>query len=90
MSFKNLDIRKKIFLFIGLAFVLTMLVFGGVVLMQFNGLQNATNLSLKNSLMTKEKQRIKNSTHVMAQNLEILVQNQAANTSKEELKELII
>ncbi len=90
LSFKNLDIRKKIFLFIGLAFVITMLVFGGVVLMQFNGLQNATNQSLKSSLMTKEKQRIKNATHVMAQNLEFLVQNNSNNTSTEELRALIV
>jgi len=90
LSISNLNIKQKIFLFIGIAFIFTMLIFGGVVLYQFNNLQNATNESLKTSLMTKEKERIKNATHVMAQNLELLVQNNTVSNSNKELKEMIV
>lgn len=87
---KNLNIKTKIFMFIGLSFVITMLVFGGIVFYKFDDLQKATDQSLKNSLLTKEKERIQNATHVMAQNLELIVENQPTGSNQEEITEAIV
>ena len=86
----NLDIKKKILVFIGLAFLLTIVAIGGVVFYQFNNLQNATGQNLQSSLLTKEKERISNATEVMAKNLELIVASQSADITQEELKTLLI
>ncbi len=86
----NLDIKKKILLFIGVAFLVTIIAIGGIVFYQFNNLQAETGNILKESLLTKEKERISNATEVMAQNLELIVTNQGENITEEDLQELLI
>ena len=86
----NLDIKKKILLFIGVAFLITIITIGGIVFYQFNNLQAETGNILKESLLTKEKERISNATEVMAQNLELIVNEQGENVGEGRLQELLV
>ena len=84
----NLNIKMKILIFVGIAFMLTMFIIGGIVYFQFNSLKETTHQSLKKSLLDKEKEKISNITHVMKQNLEFLVEEQTEGTTEEDIKEI--
>ena len=87
---KNLPIKKKILLGVGGSFLLVMLIIGVVINYQFENLQTENNSNLRKVLLTKEKERIKNAVHSMAQSLGELYKDNEADLSESELKELIV
>ena len=87
---QGLSIRNKILLGVGGTFLLVMLVIGFVINGQFQNLQEENNKNLRKVLLDKEKQRIKNAVHSMAQSLGNLQQRNEAELSKAELRDLIV
>ncbi|MGM0369817.1 MAG: methyl-accepting chemotaxis protein [Bacillota bacterium] len=87
---KDLSIKNKILLGVGGSFLAVMLIIGVVINYQFENLQTENNSNLKKVLLGKERQRIKDATHAMAQSLGQLYQQNKSNLSEEELRELIV
>jgi len=83
---KNLSIKNKILLGVGGSFLIVMLVIGIVINYQFENLQTENNSNLKQVLLDKEKQRIEDATHAMAQSLGELYQQNIGDLSQEELR----
>ncbi|GAB6100103.1 methyl-accepting chemotaxis protein [Halanaerocella petrolearia] len=86
---KNLNIKFKIILGIGISFLLVMVVIGGVVGYQFNRLQQENSQNLKKVLLGKERERIKNATHSVAKTFSQIYKEKKGKLSKSELKDLI-
>ncbi|TDX48224.1 methyl-accepting chemotaxis protein [Orenia marismortui] len=89
-KFKDMKIKRKILVGIGLSFIIAMLILGGMVVYQFNKLSDNSAINLKEVLLTKERDRIKDTVHTMAQNLEQIYQENKEELSEKELKELIV
>src|SRR6056297_3228074 len=67
MFFKNLNISKKIFLVIGLSFLVLVLVMGYFFNQQFNNLRQENTKTVSSYLLDLEKERIKNATETASQ-----------------------
>ncbi|MGM0502121.1 MAG: methyl-accepting chemotaxis protein [Bacillota bacterium] len=87
---KDLTIKNKILLGVGGSFLIVMLIMGLVINYQFNSLQEQNNSNLKEVLLAKERERIKNTVHSMAQSLGEVYQENKDNLSESELRELIV
>ena len=88
MFFKNLNISKKIFLVIGLSFLILILIMGYFFNQQFNNLREENTKTVSSYLLELEKKRIKNATETASQFLgELSIAN--SDLSQEELKEII-
>lgn len=88
MFFKNLNIAKKIFLVIGLSFLVLVLIMGFFFNHQFNNLREENSETVSRYLLELEKERIKNATETASQFLgELSLSN--SDLSEEELKQII-
>ncbi|TDO94417.1 methyl-accepting chemotaxis sensory transducer with Cache sensor [Halanaerobium saccharolyticum] len=88
MGFKNLNIAKKIFLVIGLSFLILVLIMGYFFNQQFNTLREENTQTVSSYLLDLEKKRIKNSTETASQFLgELSISN--SELSEQNLEELI-
>ena len=88
MSFKNLNIAKKIFLVIGLSFLVLILIMGYFFNQQFNNLREENTKTVSSYLLDLEKERIKNATETASQFLgELSTAN--SDLSQEELQQII-
>jgi methyl-accepting chemotaxis protein len=88
MVFKNLNIAKKIFLVIGLSFLVLVLIMGYFFNQQFNNLREENTETVSRHLLDLEKERIKNATETATNFLgELSISNSDLN--QENLQELI-
>ena len=88
MFFKNLSIAKKIFLVIGLSFLVLVLIMGYFFNQQFDNLRKENTKTVSRYLLELEKKRIKNATETASQFLgEVSSSNN--NLNKQNLQELI-
>jgi len=90
IKIRDMKIRIKILMGIGLSFLVMMLILGGVVIRGFDKLADNNSSLLKEVLITREYDRIKDTVHTMAQNLAEIYRENQATLSKEELRELIV
>jgi methyl-accepting chemotaxis protein len=86
---KNLKIRNKILLGIGISLLVGSLVIGGVIYYQFNSLVDTSHDSLKENLLDKEREKIKQLAQTKAQDLAQVYEENKDNMSNEELRQLI-
>ncbi|MGP3777359.1 cache domain-containing protein [Halanaerobium saccharolyticum] len=89
MFFKNLSIAKKIFLVIGLSFLVLVLIMGYFLNYQFNKLSHDNTETVSRYLLDSEKERIQHATETAAGFMEELVAERENNLSLEELTSLI-
>jgi methyl-accepting chemotaxis protein len=90
IKIRDMKIRIKILVGIGFSFLLMMLVLGGVVIKGFDKLANNNAVLLKEALLTKERDRIRDTVHTMAQNLAEIYRENKDSLSTKELRELIV
>ena len=88
MFFKNLSIAKKIFLVIGLSFLVLVLIMGYFFNQQFNNLREENTNTVSRYLLDLEKQRIKNATETASQFLGEL-SNSNSDLNQGSLQEII-
>jgi len=88
MFFKNLNIAKKIFLVIGLSFLVLILIMGYFFNQQFNNLRQENTKTVSKHLLNLEKERIKNATETASQFLGEL-SNSNNDLNQENLQEII-
>ncbi|MFW6029742.1 MAG: methyl-accepting chemotaxis protein [Halanaerobiales bacterium] len=89
MKIKDLNIGKKIFLGIGLSFLITMLIMVFLMNQQFNNLQKKNAESVQKFLLDKEEERIKDTTDTTAKFISQLYNKNKDQMSESELQELI-
>ncbi|MBM7556495.1 methyl-accepting chemotaxis protein [Halanaerobacter jeridensis] len=87
---KDLSIKNKILIGVGGTFLIVMLVLGLIINNQFDSLQDRNNSNLRKVLLEKEKERIQNAVHSMAQSLGEVYQRNQSQLSQEELRQLIV
>lgn len=87
---KNLSIKNKILVGVGGTFLIVMIMIGLVINSQFENLQQENNSNLKRVLLEKEKERIQNAVHTMAQSLGELYNKNKSELSQAELRKLIV
>lgn len=84
------SIKAKLLLFIGLSFFIGMFILGATTLHQFTALQKENEQTLKVELLNKEKEGLKNATHVIAQLLQGAIEDaRTQSLSEEELQKLL-
>jgi methyl-accepting chemotaxis protein len=88
MSFKNLNIAKKIFLVIGLSFLVLILIMGYFFNQQFNNLREENTKTVSSYLLDLEKERIKNATETASQFLGEL-SNSNSDLNEQNLQKII-
>ena len=88
MFFKDLNIAKKIFLVIGLSFLVLILIMGYFFNQQFNNLREENTNTVSKHLLNLEKERIKNATETASQFLGEL-SNSNNDLNQENLQEII-
>jgi len=86
---KDLKIRNKILLGIGTSFLVGMLIVSGVIYFQFDNLAQTSHDSLKNSLLNKEREKVKQLVQTRAQSLGQLYRTRKNQLSTSKLKNLI-
>ncbi|ADL13568.1 methyl-accepting chemotaxis protein [Acetohalobium arabaticum] len=89
-NFKNLSLKKKILLGIGLSLLVSLLVIGSGILLKFNSFQETSTKTLEKLLLNDEQMRIKDSVHTASQLMSDIYEENNDNLSQEELKELIV
>ena len=88
MFFKDLNIAKKIFLVIGLSFLVLILIMGYFFNQQFNNLREENTNTVSKHLLNLEKERIKNATETASQFLGEL-SNSNSDLNQGSLQEII-
>ncbi|MFW5961934.1 MAG: methyl-accepting chemotaxis protein [bacterium] len=89
MFFKNLSIAKKIFLVIGLSFLILVLIMGYFLNYQFEELSKNNIETVSSYLLDAEKERIQNATETASNFMEELVADRDDELSSDEMTSLI-
>jgi len=89
VNIKNLSIGKKIFIGIGVSFLITMIVMGFLLNNQFDGLRDRTVESVRDFFISMEESRIEDITETTSQFFADLYQDNSDELNEAELRELI-